>query len=470
VSVLTLVGDGGSSSGTFDGEITVDENITTDDYITFYYYGENVDVQKTGTTTIDFSTQNGLLKSNAKEDDVTPIKGKLIAFGKAEYNEAGKYEAELLVPFAIAKLAFKSFTGDDITVTCDKSMPVGYTISKDGEISYKYGAAKASSEMTFNEYDSSNPYYAVFVPTYDGSNPVEKTYTLRQGEKVEFLKAAFSGAYFTAGDSGQAASVEPPFCFTAKQAGSTVAMAKVGTAPDVNLEYSINGTAWTPFTVGETTVTLPNIDDKVYFRANGTNTKLGNNYVNCNKFVTTGNLKVSGNIMYLLDGATPAVTLNSSSAFNSLFRGCNRITDFSELLLPATTLSNFCYMYMFGGCTALTKAPELPATTMWSGCYKNMFDGCTALETAPALPATTLSSQCYQNMFKGCSKLSSVTMLATENITSTGISGTLNDWLSGAGSDASVTSAKLYVDKTMTNNTTITGTLPSSKWSVAAGN
>ena len=69
-----------------------------------------------------------------------------------------------------------------------------------------------------------------------------------------------------------------------------------------------------------------------------------------------------------------------------------------KLVLPATTLSNNCYYYMFGY-TGLTEAPELPATTLAQNCYANLFNNCRNLTVAPKLPATNLASGCYQSMF-----------------------------------------------------------------------
>jgi hypothetical protein len=60
---------------------------------------------------------------------------------------------------------------------------------------------------------------------------------------------------------------------------------------------------------------------------------------------------------------------------------------------------------MFLNCTSLTTAPELPATTLAEICYYYMFQGCTSLTTAPELPATTLANQCYESMFSGCTNL-----------------------------------------------------------------
>jgi surface protein len=36
---------------------------------------------------------------------------------------------------------------------------------------------------------------------------------------------------------------------------------------------------------------------------------------------------------------------------------------------------------MFSGCTALTQAPELPATTLVDNCYNYMFQDCTSLNS-----------------------------------------------------------------------------------------
>jgi hypothetical protein len=100
--------------------------------------------------------------------------------------------------------------------------------------------------------------------------------------------------------------------------------------------------------------------------------------------------------------------------FHNLFYECDAIVDASKLELPATTLADNCYEFMFYGCSSLTTAPELPATTLASHCYSYMFYGCSSLTTAPELPATTLAQSCYSYMFYGCSKLNYIKMLATD--------------------------------------------------------
>ena len=78
--------------------------------------------------------------------------------------------------------------------------------------------------------------------------------------------------------------------------------------------------------------------------------------------------------------------------------------------LPATTLANSCYYRMFIGCANLTTTPTLPATTLVSSCYEGMFSGCISLTSIPSnlLPATTLAQQCYSGMFNGCTSLTTV--------------------------------------------------------------
>ena len=94
-----------------------------------------------------------------------------------------------------------------------------------------------------------------------------------------------------------------------------------------------------------------------------------------------------------------------------MFTGCTSLVTIP--ILPATTLSYYCYRSMFYGCTSLTNAPELPATTLYDGCYRSMFQNCTALMTAPELPATTLVLRCYSNMFENCSSLNYIKAMFT---------------------------------------------------------
>ena len=187
--------------------------------------------------------------------------------------------------------------------------------------------------------------------------------------------------------------------FTAKQPNSTIMMVAVGNAPSVTLVASYDGFSWFQFVVGETTLSLPNVGDKVYIRAVRTNERMGRDEDNYNTFSISGQVSASGNIQSLL--GTNEITANY--CFYGLFYNCSSLISAPEL--PATELASYCYSYMFYGCTSLTKAPELPATKLNKRCYAYMFYKCTSLTQASELPATELDSYCYYGMFDGCTSL-----------------------------------------------------------------
>ena len=197
-------------------------------------------------------------------------------------------------------------------------------------------------------------------------------------------------------------------CFTSEQAGSTVAMAVNGTPTKGQaFEYSTDGTNWSVFTPGTTTITLANVGNKVYFR--GDNTTVSESSSIYYKFVMSGKIAASGNIMSLLDKTCQSTTISNNYCYRNMFNGCTSLT--TAPALPATTLASSCYAGMFNGCTSLTTAAALPATTLASSCYYSMFNDCTSLTTAPALPATTLTNYCYGSMFYGCTSLTTAPAL-----------------------------------------------------------
>ena len=56
-----------------------------------------------------------------------------------------------------------------------------------------------------------------------------------------------------------------------------------------------------------------------------------------------------------------------------------------------------------------------------------MFKGCTSLTTAPELPATTLTTYCYQWMFQLCTNLNYIKCLATDISASNCTTGWVNN-------------------------------------------
>ena len=207
------------------------------------------------------------------------------------------------------------------------------------------------------------------------------------------------------------------------------------TAAPSSLQYSFDKKTWTNYTLSDN-LTLNSSNPIVYFKSTAPNTFFTDNN-NFYKIYASGSpsgtveVKVGGNVMSLIkpdylddvkistslnrlfynetritDASNlnlPASILDIDSVYSNMFAGCTKLKKAPKL--PATTLRYNCYGGMFNGCTALTDAPELPATQLETFCYNWMFNNCSALSAAPALPATTATTYCYQRMFQGCVSL-----------------------------------------------------------------
>lgn len=206
----------------------------------------------------------------------------------------------------------------------------------------------------------------------------------------------------------------------------TVTIYRYSSAPTLTIQKSTDGKTWG--TWGSTSSTLKVTvggKKKLYLRCNANAwATSGNSYHN----ITCSNkFNVGGNIMSLLYGSSftgnettfPGTGvnfqfLNLFSEYGS-FGDATYLTSAEKLILPATTVTNFCYSSLFEGCTSLTTAPSiLPATVLGTGSYQAMFKECSKLTTSPILAASTLSTQCCFWMFKGCTLLNYITCLATD--------------------------------------------------------
>ena len=206
---------------------------------------------------------------------------------------------------------------------------------------------------------------------------------------------------------------------------------KLTTAAVPSMSYSTdNGKTWTTVQNIDNeavTVTTPTITsgNKVLWKSNAVQYCInpdpypGGNMA-YGSFSSTSAYNIEGNIMSLMYGddfkgktsfKTPISSGNQAGAFSNLFNNNSNIISVEHLVLPATTLADKCYYYMFEYCTNLTTAPELPATTLTTQCYYGMFKDCQSLTTAPELPATTLANQCYYYMFTHCTSLTSAPVL-----------------------------------------------------------
>ena len=229
-----------------------------------------------------------------------------------------------------------------------------------------------------------------------------------------------------------------------------------------DIQYSTDKSNWTTVTSttsGATLATL-NTGEKLYLKGalTGHNNDSRYEYISSTKkFKVYGNImslvysdnfinKTSLNYDYQLIGLfyhskvtdasnliLPATTL-VTGCYSNMFRNCTLLT--AAPALPATTLTNWCYEHMFDN-TSLTAAPELPATTLTNGCYAYMFANCKSLTAAPELPATTLVNKCYEYMFITSTSLNSITMLATD----ISASGCLTSWVNSVAATGTFTKA-----------------------------
>ena len=231
------------------------------------------------------------------------------------------------------------------------------------------------------------------------------------------LTASYGGFTATGNVTVYQAAVDfstKPLTFNILSAG-TINWKASNAAITKTIEYKLNDGEWASITsnTGSSAPTIEvNSGDKIQFRGN--NTQYATNPSRYNSFSgSTALFEAEGNIMSLIygDDFKNKLTISSTYAFYGLFRDCAKLVSAENLVLPATTLTSYCYSYMFNGCTSLTTAPELPATTLATYCYQNMFAGCAKLTTAPALPATTLANYCYSHMFSNCTSLATAPAL-----------------------------------------------------------
>lgn len=164
-------------------------------------------------------------------------------------------------------------------------------------------------------------------------------------------------------------------------------------------------------------------------------TTLGNNYTFISLFAQFGHNFDNGYLVDVSNLILPATAL-TQGCYDSMFYDCTMIT--TAPALPATTLAPYCYQQMFRHCSRLISAPELPATTLAYMCYDTMFTECYKLTKAPVLPATTLIEKCYMSMFYQCYHLNEVKCLATD----LSASNCINGWLVSVSSTGTFTKAQ----------------------------
>ena len=200
------------------------------------------------------------------------------------------------------------------------------------------------------------------------------------------------------------------------------------------ISYSLdNGTTWTEWdSVDSTGINVSN-GDIIFLK--------GDNSAYCSDSsplmayayfsASTGTrFNIYGNIMSLVDstGFATATTLTGIYNFNKMFYLSEGVADASNLILPATTLTEACYYQMFAGCTGLTNAPTLPAATLTTYCYRRMFSGCTSLSAITCLATDISADSCTQSWVNGVASTGTFTKDANMTSWTSGVNGIPTGW------------------------------------------
>ena len=347
------------------------------------------------------SAQDGTLASLSAALDLAFFEGSLTASATLPD------KVSLDNPLTIGEFTVSDGTSDITSSIVSFSVSAGadtYTVSRAAAAGPIYVAMKpVSGDLSFTAFDGGLVY-----------------------EKAVTGKTMAAGSMYPVSISmtGTFNALATPLTFEAIEAGAQVSFRLPSNTEKGTVQYRVNDGAWTSYS-SMAIITLESVGDKVQFR--GKNDKYYVSSSDYGRFFCTVPCYLYGNVMSLVtdyssdENAFRAnKTLATSKTFYHLFEDVSSVRSHTSrpLVLPATTLTNWCYDHMFDGCTGLTTAPTLPATTLASGCYCSMFSDCTGLTTAPALPATTLASECYENMFGLCTGLTTAPALPATTLAS----------------------------------------------------
>ena len=171
-----------------------------------------------------------------------------------------------------------------------------------------------------------------------------------------------------------------PLTMQALNNGTTITFDNKATGP---VEYSINNGSWTTLAAAGASGTTSSLNagDKVYLRGtNTTYTIKGEVQDVCSHISCDKPCYVYGNFMSLI--GSNDFSSSTYSPFGELFSANANIRNhpYKDMVLPATTLPNYCYYGMFRNCTGLGRSPIMAeASGFGKKCYVDMFIRCSGL-------------------------------------------------------------------------------------------
>jgi len=390
----------GESSGTFEG--LVDKTVT--DVTDLYGWCGGSWTYNSGAFSVEMPATQTSVANGLAENAYPSIGTGTIKDGISLSN-----------PMGVLILTVKGETTDlvkSISVTSAANNLAGaFTVDPASSYAVSGGSSKTITLNVASPYVALSStgvnFYIVLPPAEYAASDL--TVTVTKSDDSTFSNTFADAVSVTAGNaSAKEVKLLPKYiCFEALEAGSTIDLDGYGRPS--GFEYSTDGKNWMDFNA---VITLANVGDKCYFktkdhRNNMKNLAYGMFEVD-SKFTGSGKLKLSGNIMALLNSENPPTIMTEDYAgcFNQLFYENANVSDASELVLPATALAANCYKSMFSCCSKLETAPSIYATTLATSCCESMFYQCTKLTTAPpALSAADLAEKCYSSMFARCSTL-----------------------------------------------------------------
>lgn len=209
-----------------------------------------------------------------------------------------------------------------------------------------------------------------------------------------------------------------PFTIKALENGTSVGIANNNDPGWVSLDYKVNDGAWTSYTIGDQ-ISLDE-GDTVSFSGNNSTGFTRDGYSEYKVSTQAGTIQLFGNIMSLLTGnfvnATDFSFLQDSKSVFSNFCSFNSsIIHTSGLILPASSVPNTGYYWMFFSQGNLQTPPQILATEFNHESCWAMFINCYSLTSGPQIFATSsYQSDSFAMMFNNCLNLSEMKVHFTE--------------------------------------------------------
>ena len=189
---------------------------------------------------------------------------------------------------------------------------------------------------------------------------------------------------------------------------------------DGTIEYN-NGNGWTAWDGSQISSSNIGGRQRIYFRGSNNTYIMGSNGSKANAWKITGsNVECNGNLWNILDYNTVKqdnIPTHASRCFYHMFDSCEALVKVPALGTKYTDNTKifrapqYCYAYMFYGCSNILEPAELVSRFVDSYCYLATYQNCIKLTKGVDFSSCLIASNaeyCFSNMFYGCSNLEEV--------------------------------------------------------------